>query len=135
MKALIIHEASNQGSSGMLAVAQVAINRKEHKNYPENICAVVKQHRQFSDILRTFRKLEQQQSNRKPLNALEARVATLVSTIAYKAILEPSDAFQKHSKVHSKVLWYHTNKVKPVWRKKLKKFRIIKDHVFYESKD
>lgn len=135
MKALLIHEASNQGSIGMLAVAQVAINRKEHKDYPENICAVVKQHKQFSDILRTFRKLEQPQSHRKPLNALEARIATLVSTIAYKAIIEPSDAFQKYSKVNSKVLWYHTNKVNPIWRKKLKKFKVIKDHVFYESKD
>jgi N-acetylmuramoyl-L-alanine amidase len=37
------HEARNEGIVGMMAVAEVTLNRVEHKNYPNNVCDVVKQ--------------------------------------------------------------------------------------------
>ena len=37
------HEARSEGIRGMMAVAEVTMNRVESKKYPNNVCAVVKQ--------------------------------------------------------------------------------------------
>lgn len=127
MIVLIKHEAFNQSYQGMQAVAAVVVNRKQSKHYPESICAVAKQHKQFSGILKSF----QAKPHRKSLNALEAKKAAQVSTIAYKAVVGRSDAFWRYSEIPKDVLWYHTKQVKPRWTAKLKVWGTIQDHVFY----
>ncbi len=42
------HEARGEGPDGMQMVGEVTLNRVEHPRYPDNICDVVYQRRQFS---------------------------------------------------------------------------------------
>lgn len=42
------HEARGEGPDGMQMVGEVTLNRVEHPAYPDNICEVVYQRRQFS---------------------------------------------------------------------------------------
>jgi N-acetylmuramoyl-L-alanine amidase len=42
------HEARGEGLDGMIMVAEVTLNRVEHPSYPNSICGVVYQRRQFS---------------------------------------------------------------------------------------
>lgn len=44
----IYGEARGEDPEGQLAVAQVTLNRVEHPAYPDDICAVVFQEKQFS---------------------------------------------------------------------------------------
>ncbi len=44
----IYWEARGQDLAGQLAVAQVTLNRVASKKYPDDVCAVVYQHKQFS---------------------------------------------------------------------------------------
>jgi len=128
MQVVLKYEAFNQSKEGMQAVAQVVINRKNHKDYPSTVCEVVKQPKQFSDIMKTFAK-----PSRKPLNSLEQRQAVLVSTVAYKAVVDGSDGFQRYP---DSLLFYHTQDIKPNWSKKvkyMKKYGTIGSHVFYQK--
>jgi spore germination cell wall hydrolase CwlJ-like protein len=45
------HEARGEGHDGMQMVGEVTLNRVEHPSYPNNICDVVYQRRQFSWVL------------------------------------------------------------------------------------
>jgi N-acetylmuramoyl-L-alanine amidase len=42
------HEARGEGTDGMLMVAEVTLNRVDHPSYPDDVCGVVYQRRQFS---------------------------------------------------------------------------------------
>jgi N-acetylmuramoyl-L-alanine amidase len=42
------HEARGEGIDGMIMVAEVTLNRVEHPRFPNTICRVVYQRRQFS---------------------------------------------------------------------------------------
>jgi N-acetylmuramoyl-L-alanine amidase len=42
------HEARGEGIDGMIMVAEVTLNRVDHPRYPNDICRVVYQRRQFS---------------------------------------------------------------------------------------
>ncbi|NYZ69950.1 cell wall hydrolase, partial [Endozoicomonas sp. SM1973] len=44
----IYHEARGEGLMGMLAVGEITINRVNNKKWPNSICAVVYQDKQFS---------------------------------------------------------------------------------------
>jgi len=44
----IYHEARGESIDGMIAVAQVTLNRVEASEYPDDICEVVYQRKQFS---------------------------------------------------------------------------------------
>jgi len=129
MQVLIKHEAYNQSKEGMQAVAQVVINRKNHKNYPSTVCDVAKQPKQFSDILSTFRK--EAKGLKTAYSKLEQHQSMLVSTVAYKAVVGDSDVFQTYP---DDLLWYHTKEINPSWSKKvkyMKKYGTIGSHVFY----
>lgn len=44
----IFHEARGEPIRGQKMVAEVVLNRTKHPNYPNSVCSVVKQPRQFS---------------------------------------------------------------------------------------
>jgi N-acetylmuramoyl-L-alanine amidase len=45
---VIYHEARGESLAGKVAVASVVMNRVEHRAFPDNVCAVVKQPKQFA---------------------------------------------------------------------------------------
>lgn len=109
----IYHEARGEPLQGQKAVAHVVINRVKHHKYPNDVCKVVYQDKQFSWV----------SSKQKKPRGPEWDVA---KTIAYKALLgESSDPTQ--GATH-----FHTTKVKPKWSYRLKRVKTIKNHVFYK---
>lgn len=68
------HEARGEPISGIIAVANVTINRTKHKNFPDTICEVVKQPRQFSWV-------------KSDIEKSTVKVAEHIRDIAYRALL------------------------------------------------
>ena len=103
-------EAASEPLEGKVAVLEVIHNRTLHKNYPDSYCGVIHQSRQFS--YRDHLKKGQFMLIKTPVNAIERKVATDVSTLAFNAAtgrLKPS--------LPPSVLWYHVSsmKKKPQW--------------------
>lgn len=134
-------EARSEGKDGMRAVLEVIHNRTLHKNYPDSYCGVVQQSRQFS--YRNHLKKGQTMLIKTPLNALERKVATDVSTLAFNAATGRLKASLPPS-----VLWYHSAsmKVYPRWairnkfcrncssnQKNPRLYVTIGSHLFYRS--
>ena len=110
LKEALWFESASEPMKGKVAVLEVIHNRKIHKKYPDSYCGVIQQSRQFS--YRNHLKKGQSMPLKTPLNALERRVATDVSTLAFKAAtgrLKPS--------LPPSVLWYYSDsmKVAPKW--------------------
>lgn len=129
IKEALYFEASGEGILGLTAVLSVIDNRKNHKSYPDSYCGVIQQKYQFS-YRNHLQKGQMMSKVKRPLNALEQKVATQVSTLAFeatqgafKSILDPS------------VLMYHSIKMKtyPNWSRKYKKYATINKHIFYRS--
>lgn len=107
-------EARNQDIAGQLAVAQVTMNRVTNENYPNSVCEVVHQHKQFSwywdgksDI---------------PKNEKAWTTAMLVASAA----MHGSGHVELKDVTH-----YHAIYAKPYWKDSMAKVAQIGDHVFY----
>lgn len=103
-------ESRSEPLEGKVAVLEVIHNRTLHKDYPDSYCDVIQQSRQFS--YRNHLRTGQFMLIKMPVNALERKVATDVSTLAFNAAsgrLKPS--------LPPSVLWYHvaSMKKKPQW--------------------
>lgn len=107
-------EARNQALSGQLAVAQVTMNRVRDPRYPNDICEVVYDHRQFSWYWDGL-----PDSPREPHAWLNARL------VASAAI---------HGSGHAeleRVTHYHAVYSQPYWKDAMTMVTTIGDHVFY----
>jgi spore germination cell wall hydrolase CwlJ-like protein len=104
-------EARGESEEGIYAVADVVLNRKLDKKYPDTICGVVNQKGQFT-----------YNHSLKPKNE---RVYQRMKYIAIKSIFTHTD---------NGILYYHNTTVSPKWSKRLKKVAKIDNHVFYKRK-
>ncbi len=107
-------EARNQSLAGQVAVAQVTINRVLSEEYPNDVCSVVHQYKQFSwywdgksDVPR-----EEEAWNRAQMVAI--------------GVLGGSG----HGDLDG-VLHYHALYIKPYWAKNMVMITKIDDHIFY----
>lgn len=110
----IYHEARGEPTEGKIAVANVIQNRVLSSKYPTTYCKVTYHYKQFSYTLNKNRKISNKEIQE-------------IKTIA-------KDTLRGRSKtvVPADTLWYHSVKVKPIWRKKLVKVKTIGMHVFYK---
>lgn len=127
----IFFEARNQGLAGMQAVGDVTMNRRHSSRYPNSICGVVFQRKQFS--------WTHQISNRQIQNALLGITKNLSKKD--KAAMEMSHELAERTVNEGKsvllpenVLHYHADYVKPRWAAKMKRYTKIVSHVFYIDK-
>jgi len=114
----IYFEARNESLLGQHAVAWVTINRKKHHKWPNTICKVVYQRKQFSWTIR-------------------GRYAKTYNKSAYeRAILIAKDSLEEAHNggedLSNGALYYHADYVKPYWRKKLVRLAQIETHIFYK---
>jgi len=111
-------EARGTSKLDMQAVTEVVINRSNSKKYPESICKVVYQPRQFSWANKGYTKAQDKlrKALRKPSEALEYKQAILV---AYEALSSTENRLMP-----SDVMWYHSYKVNPVWNRALAKAKV-----------
>lgn len=126
LKNALYYEARSEGTMGILAVASVIENRKNHVDYPSSYCGVIKQHKQFSYILQgkpDVERIEQRlKSSDKMMYGYVSEVANNMLEGHFKSVLEHS------------VLWYTHEKVKNYWTKTKAVATRIGKHVFYEDK-
>lgn len=107
-------EARNQALSGQLAVAQVTMNRVRDPRYPDDICEVVYDHRQFSWYWDGL------SDSPKEAHAWE------------NALLVASAAIHGSGHVElDRVTHYHAVYSQPYWRGSMTMVTTIGDHVFY----
>ena len=123
----LYYEARSEAKLGVLAVASVIENRKNHSSYPVGYCAVVNQYKQFSytlndepDIVKLSTTLT---AYDKKAYTYIYRVADKMSTGTFETVLPET------------VMWYATKKVSNAWTKSKKIYATIGVHHFYMKKD
>lgn len=118
----IYFEARNQSRLGQVAVAWVTLNRLESSRYPDTICGVVWQDRQFSWT-------HDGKPDRPANNVIEQRAWEDAGLIAEVVLLDW--AKDKASPVEQAVM-YHANYVQPYWRTAYDRVTQVDDHIFYQ---
>lgn len=103
----VYYEARGESNEGMRLVAKTTINRARDSRFPNNVCSVVYEPYQFSWTLKKPARINKMEWDRVAVQTLHG-------------IYHPSDA-----------LWFHSKKVKPVWRQGLKIVAIEGNHIFY----
>lgn len=106
-------EARDQGITGMIAVGEVTLNRVESDKFPNTICEVVWQPKQFSW---THDGKSDKMKNKK---------AREHAYLAAYAVLHHVYSLTEGS-TH-----YHSVKVSPFWADSKRKVKKIGDHIFY----
>lgn len=120
LAANIYWEARNQPQIGQLAVGITTLVRAREARWPDSICKVVKQPKQFSWV-----NAEYKQRGR----ATAADMAYLHALDMASGILqgEYDNVLSIFYPTH-----YHTTAVNPSWSRKMAKLALINDHIFYE---
>lgn len=117
----IYFEARNQGREGMRAVAAVTVNRTLDPRFPNTVCRVVYQRKQFSWA---------NNGDREPYlrNAQELSAWTIAGEIAHKALT----GTLQHDVGESQ--YFHvTSMSKPRSWPPMQLVTTVKDHVFYHQ--
>lgn len=123
---VLYYEARNQPSEGVLAVAEVVLNRVNSPRYPKSVCAVSKQQLVKGVYQFSFWKnksLLKQKKDRSSWNEMER--------LAQQAVELHEGGFQL---VDEAMYYYNPKKANPKWARssKLKFVRKIGDHKFYK---
>lgn len=116
------YEARNQGAVGMTAVIDVTLNRVKSKRFPNTICGVVYQKKQFSWTH------EKPQKYSKKEWEIYYKMAEI---IAQDRLLREKLGVRKGTT--GGALWYHADYIKPYWVKSKRKTTVINRHIFYVS--
>lgn len=113
----IYHEARGESLEGMIAVANVIINRMRSRHFPDTACAVVYQHKQFSwTLFKSKRRHIDDYGN------------PYIETIAELALLS------RLIDVTGGATHYHATYVNPFWNQAKEQTFIIGQHIFYKRK-
>jgi spore germination cell wall hydrolase CwlJ-like protein len=115
----IYFEARNQSYEGQKAVAFVTLNRVHSSQYPNNVCEVVWQPKQFSWTI--------DGKSNKPKDIASFKIATALAIQVYNKYNQVNDPTKG-------ALMFHANYVRPYWRQDYKISTIIGDHIFYVEK-
>ena len=107
------HEARGESFEGQVAVALVTLNRVKSKHYPNSICEVVYQHKQFSWTLNEPKITGWRLYHELRMLAYSIMTETVISRVGNS----------KH---------YHANTVEPYWAKTMKVAVVIDNHIFYK---
>lgn len=110
----VYHEARGEVIEGQIAVAHVTLNRVNHSYFPETICDVVYQNRQFSwtFTIRDHTPKEQKAWEQAQVIARDVMIGNTV---------DPSNG----------ATFYHANYVNPSWANQMEVSKVIGVHVFY----
>lgn len=110
----IYHEARGEPIYGQYAVAQVVLNRVQDDRWPDNVCDVIFQHKQFSWTLQHYTLDEE-----KALD-LAIKVAQNVLSGHNESTVVCADH-------------YHADYVRPSWARNMRIEAVIGHHIFYCS--
>jgi len=118
----VYFEAGNQSIKGKVAVAWVTLNRVRSQEFPNTICEVVWQDKQFSWT--QDGKPDEPAKNTADRRAWED--AGLISEIVLFEWLKGSNG------PVAGATYYHADYVDPAWAKEKKLLGVVDDHIFYK---
>lgn len=118
----IFFEARNQSTLGQAAVAWVTLNRVESARYPDTICEVVWQHKQFSWT-------HDGKSDTPSDNVLEQRAWEDAGIVADVVLLDWARGI--NSPVGEATM-YHADYVMPYWSSAYDQVVKVDSHIFYQ---
>lgn len=113
----IYFEARNESTQGQLAVALVTNNRVNSKHYPDTICEVVWEYKQFSWTIDGLSDI--------PKNKDAYNKAKFIALLLVTSNITDFTEGATH---------YHATYVNPYWSSKLVKLTKIDNHIFYKFK-
>jgi len=113
-------EARNEPLEGQILVAEVTLNRVASKSYPNNVCDVVWQRKQFSWTH------DGKHDDPTRMNYLD-RVAWEQIQKAAVQIINDNSVLPGTKSTH-----YHADYVKPYWTKSMKYIGKVGSHLFYK---
>lgn len=121
----LVHEIMVGNQQAMQNVMDVIYNRAQHDKFPDGVCGVVKQYRQFS-YRNSWNKNKNWSYTYENLTELEQNKLDTIKQIA--------DNTLRFGSKNQHVLWYHTVELKkPSWTKNLKVAKQDKWHIFYKE--
>lgn len=127
----IYHEARGESIVGQHAVAQVTLNRADRD--PSKVCQVVAAKKQFSWTNESFGLVKNNDGKRivltekgEPKDDIAWDRAKKIARATLSRADQP-DCFARGA------TFYHTLKVRPIWRHSLKQVAVIGRHKFYTS--
>ena len=118
----IFFEARNQSTLGQVSVAWVTMNRVENSRYPDTICEVVWQRKQFSWT-------HDGKSDKPGDNILEQRAWEDAGIVAEVVLL---DWARDESSPVGNAIMYHADYVNPFWSASYDRVTQIDSHIFYQ---
>lgn len=118
----IYHESRGEPIFGQRLVAEVVMNRVRSNKFPNTICEVVTEKRQFSYLTKS-KYLQMPLSPQSWEQAVE---------ITHEAIGNYIDGTMYSS--DTKMLFYHSTSVNPVWNKKMMVSHRVGKHIFLTEK-
>ena len=115
----LYHEARGEGERGMIAVANVTLNRVKNPKFPQDVCGVVYQPNQFSWVGRIDQVDDEHSYSRAQaiaMKALDGKAPKIVGDAEY---------------------YLNPKKVKnmPKWAKEYKKVKVVGEHHFYVKEE
>ena len=113
LAAVIYFEARSEPPDAQAAVAGVVLERVESSRYPDNICSVALQHKQFSAFNNGFHPIKESRS---------WRTAMLIA----KTVLDDPGVAPIQHATH-----YHTMEVRPYWADEFSYLGQSGAHLFY----
>ena len=111
----VYFEARSENIIGQQAVAEVVMNRVEDPRWPDTVCEVIKQRRQFSFYSDGLSDTPQ-----------DAEAYATATAVAQEAL--------DGNTLGTGALYYHAVYVEPIWRHKLELLGKVETHVFYTDK-
>ncbi|WP_420864435.1 cell wall hydrolase [Zooshikella ganghwensis] len=110
----LYHEARGEGIAGMLAVAEVTMNRVKSPQWPNQVCQVVYQNKQFSWTHDDIPDL------------MKDRESAELSALLSQVVLNGLNLNLTKGATH-----YHSHLIQPYWTHSLTRTVQIGNHIFY----
>lgn len=114
----IYHESRGENTEGKVAVAKVTMNRVESKRFPNTICEVVRQYKQFSWTLN---------SNEHKWRITDISQWNISKNIAINTI-------KNEYEYELSALHYHRIDINPNWNDTMTVEKVIGQHIFFKNR-
>jgi hypothetical protein len=123
------YEARGESLQGIKAVAEVILNRKDSGKYPDTICEVVFQEKQFSYVSQQGLGINDAiETPYKAMNDLDSTRGKEIEEIAGEALERGSLGILPEGTLH-----YAHKKVRNNWTRKFKVVKVVGKHKFYKE--
>jgi spore germination cell wall hydrolase CwlJ-like protein len=129
----IYFEAGNQPVAGKVAVAHVVLNRVAHERFPDSICEVVYQTKEYKTSWRTGLPVPRRgmcQFSWYCDGKSDIPLDSVTYDLSYK--LAGKIMAGEWADITEGSMWYHATHVYPYWAGTLNQTVVINEHVFYK---